>query len=39
MSRCNFPTFSFAFSLPSFSLKLPSLPTFNFSLNLFCPLD
>lgn len=39
MSLCNFPTFSFAFTLPSFVFPSLEIPTFDFSLNLFCPLD
>lgn len=41
-SLCNFPTFSFVFSLP---LALPQLPTFDLTFSLAipwpiaCPLD
>jgi hypothetical protein len=39
-SKCKLPTISFGpFELPSFSLKLPSLPDLNLSLNLYCPLN
>lgn len=41
MSKCNFPSFSFAFGLPSIDLSLPSLPDFGFDIgfSLPCPLD
>jgi hypothetical protein len=38
-TKCRLPTFNFAFVLPSFSIKLPSLPVISFSLSLYCPLD
>jgi len=39
MSLCKFPTFSFAFSLPTFSFPSLTIPTFNFSFTIPCPLD
>ena len=41
MSRCNFPTISFPFALPSFVFKLPSLPIFTLAIPFPppCPLD
>ena len=39
MSLCNFPNLSFSLPSLSFSLNLPSLPTFSISFSLFCPLD
>ena len=39
MSLCNFPTFSFAFTLPGFAFPSLDIPLFDFSFTLFCPLD
>lgn len=40
MSLCNFPTFSFSFSLPGFpGFALPALPSFSLAFSLPCPLD
>lgn len=39
MTNCKLPTFSFAFTLPGFSFKLPALPSFSISLHIPCPLD
>lgn len=36
---CTFPLFNFSFSLPSFTLALPSLPIFVIDLDLTCPLN
>jgi hypothetical protein len=38
-SLCVFPLFSFSWSIPTFTLKLPFLPNLNFSIDFSCPLD